>query len=148
MKKLLLLTSLFAIAFVGCKKKKKTNPSDATTIVGKWQVDKIESFDYKKGGELLNKETTVFDPVSYFEFKSNRSFNYHIKEVGEDDSEDESGSYTLSGKELTLVFKDGSSESFEIKTLNKTTLTFGRTEDEYEEDGVIHYGEEIFYLTK
>lgn len=144
MRNLLLLTLLSALVLGGCKKD-KDGDIGKHSIVAKWKMDKIEYVSYDQSGELYEKSTSVYDPSSYFEFKADRTFEYSILEAGEEEKEEDTGTYILSGNKLTLVFARDS-EEYTVTTLNKNTLLFERTSDE--DEGQIYHGKDIFYMSK
>lgn len=147
MKNVLLCVLLSTLVIAGCKKKDKAAASEKDLIVAKWDLQKIDYLSLKDGVKDYNG-SSIFAPGSYAHFKADRTFILHIKEITENEFQDQTGTYVLTGKELTIVDpEDGSSEKFIIKTLDKKNLVFERIE-EYEYEGSSYKDTDTFFLTR
>lgn len=145
MKNVLLFATLFTLVFAGCKKNDKADSNNSNLIIGQWTIQKIDYLSLKNGEEDYS-ESEIYDPASHVEFKSDRTYSLHAKAAGDEEFENTTGTYLLSGKELTLV-DDGNTEKFQVKTLDKNNLIFERVE-EYVEEGDSYKDTDTFYLTK
>lgn len=110
MRKFVLLLLLFPLAFVSCKKE---NTDKALDISGEWQLCEIETKAAEIGGVTVDV---------YLKFAGDGSFELY-QMVGQGRFRYRSGSYSLSGSELSGKYSDGTawSASYEV-SLDRDSL--------------------------
>lgn len=94
---------------------------DANNIVGEWYVSKVKGYMMSNGSkvEMSASYTKTNSPISFV-------FNSDGTGTTNDNSEDEEGyplTWSIDGKTMTII-EDGETQSFKIKKLTSSTLTF------------------------
>lgn len=111
MKRILLLSALFAVmAITGCKKDKDENPN-AKAILGKWFAKSYSTATYTNGVKTDSSLETEFTDNDYVEFRSDGTAT---------DGED-TFTYSVNGNTITTTSQGETLES-EITTLSGSTL--------------------------
>lgn len=142
MKKIFLLSSLFALAFVGCKKSSSSNNNSCTlsasSIVGSYKMTAMVLTMAGQTVDIFNNDSYT-PPCSRDNiYTLNANGNYTVADGATacDPSDASSGTWTLSGNTLTMDGSDVSTvseftcSSFKIVSSGmqgeSTTVTFTR----------------------
>lgn len=142
MKKILLVTSLFSIGLMACKKEEINNKSPKDYIVGTWDFDKAELQEFEND-ELISENTLYPQDGSILDLKGSGYYYYHFKL--EEDWINLTGRYKVEGTRFVFIDMNSQENNVEmkIKKIDEHNLVLELHEIENEEEDI-----NTFYFSK
>jgi hypothetical protein len=125
MKKILYTIAACFIAFNlnSCKKETVVDPP---SIIGNWKAEKLKlvfySFGVQSYDTTINDFTAYAGESFYFNFKEDKTFEAKKVNNNTGSVETNTGNYNLSGTNLTLNYKDLSTEDYESVSFDAKRL--------------------------
>lgn len=137
----LFLAVLSVMSMSSCSK----DEMNEKKIVGKWQSTSINVKEYVAGKLVSEQSVNCVDFYVGFNFKSDGTGQVIYYEGGE--SETLQGTWVIMGEKLMLTAADGGTTTFDLISINGSSMTLELTE-EYTEEGVKCTSVSTYYFKK